>query len=117
MGLQHRERRREVVANVQLDELPAELVAQPLGVIEGDDAALVHDRDPVAEPLRLVEVVRGKQDRQVGAGAEASWARRRPPPLWRATGGWRSWPTPSASDSWGRGAGGGAGSTRQSRAC
>src|SRR5919204_2981097 len=58
------------VLDAKLDELAAERVAQRVRGVEGDDAAQVHDRDPVAEPLRLVEVVRRQHDREAAAGAE-----------------------------------------------
>ena len=35
----------------------------PSGRVEGEDAAVVHDRDPVAELVGLLHVVRGEEDR------------------------------------------------------
>src|SRR5205085_3762549 len=58
------------VLDPELDQLAAERGAQRARRVEGDDAAEVHDRDPVAEPLRLVEVVRRQHDRQPASGAE-----------------------------------------------
>src|ERR1700761_5699090 len=34
--------------------------------IESDDPPMIHDRYPIAEPLRLVHVVRGEYDRASG---------------------------------------------------
>ena len=49
---------------------------QRAGRVERDDLAGVHDRDPVAEPLGLVEVVGREQDRHLVAIAEAARSRR-----------------------------------------
>ena len=46
------------------------------GVSSATICAFVHDRDPVAEPLGLVEVVGGEQDRHVAAVAQAGDQRR-----------------------------------------
>src|SRR5438445_668424 len=43
--------------------------------IHRDDAALVHDRDPIAKNLCLVEVVRGQEDR----GAASTYRLDQPP--------------------------------------
>ena len=59
------ERGRRLVANAQFDDLLAEVCPQRVRRVEGDDLALVHDRQPVAEPLGLVEVVGREQDRRL----------------------------------------------------
>src|SRR5207244_5115371 len=42
------------------------------GSAECDDPPRVHDRDAVAEPFRLVQVVRREQDRHLGALAQTA---------------------------------------------
>ena len=59
-----------VLPHAQLDQLAAEAIAEGGGGVEGDDPPLVHDRDPVAEPFRLVQIVRRQQDRQLVARAQ-----------------------------------------------
>ena len=49
--------------DAELDHLAAESGQQRGGRVEGDDAAVRHDRDAIAQLLGLVEVVRGEQDR------------------------------------------------------
>src|ERR671935_790555 len=56
-----------VAVRPKLDELVPELRQQPVRRIERDDLAGMDDRDAVAEPLRLVEVVRRHEDRHLGA--------------------------------------------------
>ena len=53
-----------VVVGVDHDAIGADLGLERLGGVEGDDLALVHDRDAVA-PLRLVHVVGGHEDRDL----------------------------------------------------
>ncbi len=45
-------------------------VFRPVGRVQGDHLALVQDRDPVAQPLGLVHVVRGQDDGRVVALAD-----------------------------------------------
>jgi hypothetical protein len=68
---QRHERPCGLAAHAQLQDLGAEPGQQRLRRVEGDDTAGVHDRDPVAQPLRLVEVMRGYEDRRL-AVAEAA---------------------------------------------
>ena len=65
------ERGCRVAVDPQLDDLAAERPQQRGGRVERDDPARVDDRDPVAEPLGLVEVVRREQDRHPVAVAQA----------------------------------------------
>ena len=60
-----------IAGDAQLEQLAAKAGEQRRRRVERDDLADVHDRDAVAQPLRLVEVVRREQDRQVAAGAQA----------------------------------------------
>ena len=71
MGAQRRQRGRGIAVDPQLDELATEAPQQGGRRVERDDLTRVDDRDAVAEPLRLVEVVRGQQDRHLAAGAQA----------------------------------------------
>ena len=66
-----RRRRRHVAVDAQLEELAAQAGEQRGGAVQGDDAALVHDGDAVAELLGLVEVVGGEQDRHARPGPQA----------------------------------------------
>jgi len=68
---QRRDRRRRVTLDAHLEDLPAEAREQRLRGVERGDLAEVHDRDAVAQPLGLVEVVGGQQDRHVVPGAQA----------------------------------------------
>ena len=56
--------------NAQLDDLVSELRPELRWGVEGDDRPLVHDREPVAKALGLVEVVGREQDRRFRAVAE-----------------------------------------------
>ena len=59
-----------VAVDADLEDLVAELVEQPARRVEPDDPALVHDRDPIAQPARLLEVMRREQDRHLEPIAE-----------------------------------------------
>ena len=61
----------DVALDAQLDELGAENGEQSPRCVEGDDPAGLDDRDAVAESLRLIEVVRRQQDRQLAPAAQA----------------------------------------------
>ena len=73
---QQRERGVDVAVDAQLDDLAAEGWRAARRRVERDDLARVHDRDAVAEPLRLVEVVRRQQDRQSPRGRAGRRSRR-----------------------------------------
>ena len=45
------------------DGVDADAALEPLGRVEGEDPAVVHDRDAAAELVGLLHVVRGEQDR------------------------------------------------------
>ena len=63
---------RAVAVDAQLDDLAAQPREERRRCVEGDDPSCVHDRDAVAEPLGLVEVVRREQNRDRAAGSQAS---------------------------------------------
>ena len=54
-------------ASVMRQLLLVELADQGLLAVAGDDAAAVDDRDPVAELLGLLEIVRGQHDGDAAA--------------------------------------------------
>src|SRR5436190_3025465 len=62
---QHGESRRGVAVDPQLQELASELLLELGGSAQRNDQPVVHDRQAVAEPLRLVEVVRGHESGQL----------------------------------------------------
>src|SRR2546430_12639494 len=68
---QRGERRGDAALDANLDQLPAKASEQRSGSVERDDPARVDDRDAIAEPLGLLEVVSGQQDGQLAAAAEA----------------------------------------------
>src|SRR5207302_10840491 len=70
-GPQRRQCRLRVAVDAQLDDLAAQSGQERRRRIEGDDPPGVDDREPVAELLRLVEVVGGEQDRHLGPFAQA----------------------------------------------
>ena len=68
---QRRKCRADASVDAKLDQLPAEAGEQRRRGIERDDAARVNDRDAIAEPFSLLEVVRRQQDRQLAPAAQA----------------------------------------------
>src|SRR6266566_9357567 len=69
-GAEHRERGVRVSVDVHLEQLGPERAQERRRRVEGDDATGVDDRDAVAEPLSLVEVVRREHDRHLVAPPE-----------------------------------------------
>ena len=70
VGAERVEGRRALAVDPQLDELAAEVVSERGRSVESDEATRVHDRDPVAQLLGLVEVVRREQDGQLRTRAQ-----------------------------------------------
>jgi hypothetical protein len=66
-----RQRRVRVADGAELEDLGAEARQQRLGAVERHDAAFVHDRDAIAQPLGLVEVVGGHQNGELVSGPQA----------------------------------------------
>src|SRR5438105_1505966 len=66
-GAEHRERGVRVSVDVHLEQLGPERAQERRRRVEGDDSTGVDDRDAVAEPLGLVEVVRREDNRHLVA--------------------------------------------------
>src|SRR5262249_56991661 len=56
---------------LQLDVPAGDAALELLGAALGDDPALVEDRDPIGEMIRLVQVLRGEEDRDATGGETA----------------------------------------------
>src|SRR5262245_30434328 len=56
---------------LQLDVASGDAALELLGAALGDDPALVEDRDPIGEMIRLVQVLRGEEDRDAARGETA----------------------------------------------
>src|SRR6478752_7305106 len=65
------ERGRGLVMDAQLDDPLAEVCPQRARRVKRDNRPLVHDRQPVAEPFGLIEVVGREQDRRLHPIGEA----------------------------------------------
>ena len=65
-----RERGGHVAFDAELEQLATQAGEQRRGRVERDDRAVVDDRDAVAEPLGLLEVVRRQHDRHLVALAQ-----------------------------------------------
>src|SRR3989442_164897 len=61
----------DVTLDAELDDLPSEAGEQRRWRVDGHDATLEHDGEPVAELLGLVEVVGRQQHGHASAGPQA----------------------------------------------
>jgi hypothetical protein len=64
---------------VDVLEVAAVQLREVAGSIDGHDPARVHDRDAVAEPLRFLHIMRGKQERRVLSFQVVQFVPDRPP--------------------------------------
>ena len=72
LGVELLECQLSVAARAKLDELRPELRSERAGTVQRDDFAAMHDRDSVAQALRLVEVVGRQENRRVAARSQAA---------------------------------------------
>ena len=69
-GAHRGQRAVRILAHPQLDQLRAQPGQQRVRPVQGHDRALVHDRDAVAEPFGLIQVVGGQHGGHAGAPAK-----------------------------------------------
>ena len=70
MGADRGQRAIRILAYPQLDQFRAQPGQQRVRPVHGHDRALVHDRDAVAEPFGLIQVVGGQQGGHAGTPAQ-----------------------------------------------